>query len=128
MKPEGIVIFHTAGNVGFKRTIEKDDQPKSSACPHDLGNASRGAWTGRDPSGAPDVATALGGHKIGLPASLPPSPLALCHKARREAAELYAAAQSRGDTRAEHWALRRYRRATNALLRMERETEGSAVR
>jgi hypothetical protein len=29
MKPEGIVIFHTAGNVGFKRTIEKDDQPKS---------------------------------------------------------------------------------------------------
>jgi hypothetical protein len=31
MKPEGIVIFHTAGNVGFKRTIEKDDQPKSVA-------------------------------------------------------------------------------------------------
>ena len=31
MKPEGIVIFHTAGNVGFKRTIEKDDQPKSLA-------------------------------------------------------------------------------------------------
>jgi hypothetical protein len=29
MKPEGVVIFHTAGNVGFKRTIEKDDQPKS---------------------------------------------------------------------------------------------------
>jgi hypothetical protein len=51
-----------------------------------------------------------------------PSPLALCHKARREAAELYAAAQSRGDTRAEHWALRRYRRATNALSRMERES------
>jgi hypothetical protein len=31
MKPEGIVIFHTAGNVGFKRTLEKDDQPKSVA-------------------------------------------------------------------------------------------------
>lgn len=31
MKPEGIVIFHTAGNVGFKRTLEKDDQPKSIA-------------------------------------------------------------------------------------------------
>lgn len=29
MRPEGIVIFHTAGNVGFKRTIEKDDIPKS---------------------------------------------------------------------------------------------------
>jgi hypothetical protein len=29
MKPEGIVIFHTAGNVGFKRTIEKDEIPKS---------------------------------------------------------------------------------------------------
>jgi len=31
MKPEGIVIFHTAGNVGFKRTLEKDDLPKSIA-------------------------------------------------------------------------------------------------
>lgn len=31
MKPEGIVVFHTAGNVGFKRTIEKDEQPKSVA-------------------------------------------------------------------------------------------------
>jgi hypothetical protein len=30
MKPEGIVIFHTAANVGFKKTIEKDDVPKSS--------------------------------------------------------------------------------------------------
>ena len=29
MKPEGIVIFHTAGNLGFKRTLEKDNQPKS---------------------------------------------------------------------------------------------------
>jgi hypothetical protein len=29
MKPEGIVLFHLAGNVGFKRTIEKDEQPKS---------------------------------------------------------------------------------------------------
>lgn len=28
MKPEGVVIFHVAGNVGFKKTIEKDDQPK----------------------------------------------------------------------------------------------------
>lgn len=31
MKPEGVVVFHTAGNVGFKRTIEKDEQPKSLA-------------------------------------------------------------------------------------------------
>ena len=28
MKPEGIVIFHVAGNVGFKKTIEKDHEPK----------------------------------------------------------------------------------------------------
>jgi len=28
MKPEGIVIYHTAGNVLFKKTLEKDDQPK----------------------------------------------------------------------------------------------------
>ena len=29
MKPEGIVVFHIAGNVGFKKTIEKDAVPKS---------------------------------------------------------------------------------------------------
>jgi hypothetical protein len=29
MQPEGIVVFHTAANVGFKKTIEKDDIPKS---------------------------------------------------------------------------------------------------
>lgn len=28
MKPEGIVIFHTAQGVLFKKTIEKDEQPK----------------------------------------------------------------------------------------------------
>lgn len=28
MKPEGIVIYHTAGNLYFKKTIEKDEQPK----------------------------------------------------------------------------------------------------
>ena len=27
--PEGVVIFHVAGNVGFKKTTEKDDVPKS---------------------------------------------------------------------------------------------------
>lgn len=31
MKPEGVVIYHTAGNVLFKATIENDDQPKSMA-------------------------------------------------------------------------------------------------
>lgn len=30
MNPEGIVVFHIAGNVGFKRTIENDDKPKSA--------------------------------------------------------------------------------------------------
>lgn len=29
MKPEGIVIFHTQGNFGLKKTIENDDIPKS---------------------------------------------------------------------------------------------------
>lgn len=29
MKPEGIVVFHKAGNFGFKKTVEKDDEPKS---------------------------------------------------------------------------------------------------
>ena len=30
MKPEGIVVFHTAGNVGFKRTLDKDGVPKTA--------------------------------------------------------------------------------------------------
>jgi len=29
MKPEGIVIYHTASRVSFKKTIEHDDEPKS---------------------------------------------------------------------------------------------------
>lgn len=29
MSPEGIVIYHVAGGVGFKKTIEKDELPKS---------------------------------------------------------------------------------------------------
>jgi hypothetical protein len=29
MRPEGVVIFHCAGNVGFKKTFDKDDEPKS---------------------------------------------------------------------------------------------------
>lgn len=28
MKPEGIVVFHVASGVSFKKTLEKDDQPK----------------------------------------------------------------------------------------------------
>lgn len=28
MKPEGVIVFHIAGNVGFKKTIENDGQPK----------------------------------------------------------------------------------------------------
>jgi hypothetical protein len=31
MKPEGLVVFHVAGGVGFKKTLEKDEQPKSAA-------------------------------------------------------------------------------------------------
>ena len=30
MNPEGIVLFHTAGNVGFKMTLDNDGVPKSS--------------------------------------------------------------------------------------------------
>lgn len=29
MRPEGVIVFHTAANVAFKRTIEKDDAPKT---------------------------------------------------------------------------------------------------
>lgn len=29
MNPEGVVVFHVAGNVGFKRTLVKDEEPKS---------------------------------------------------------------------------------------------------
>ena len=29
MRPEGIVVFHIAGNVGFKKTIKNDGIPKS---------------------------------------------------------------------------------------------------
>ena len=30
MKPEGVVVFHTAAQVGFKKTIEKDESPKGA--------------------------------------------------------------------------------------------------
>jgi hypothetical protein len=30
MRPEGIVVFHVAGNVGFKMTLDNDGVPKSS--------------------------------------------------------------------------------------------------
>ena len=29
MKPEGVVVFHVAGNVGFKKTLERDEVPKA---------------------------------------------------------------------------------------------------
>lgn len=29
MSPEGIVIYHVAAGIGFKKTIEKDEEPKS---------------------------------------------------------------------------------------------------
>lgn len=31
MQPEGIVVFHVVGNIGFKKTIEKDELPKTLA-------------------------------------------------------------------------------------------------
>ncbi len=33
MKPEGVVCWHTAANMGFKKTIDKDDMPKSLVKP-----------------------------------------------------------------------------------------------
>ncbi len=30
-KPEGIVIFHTAASMLFKKTLEKDEMPKALA-------------------------------------------------------------------------------------------------
>lgn len=30
MKPEGVVVFHTAAQIGFKKTLEKDEVPKST--------------------------------------------------------------------------------------------------
>lgn len=30
MKPEGIVVYHTAANMGFKKTIDKDETPKGA--------------------------------------------------------------------------------------------------
>jgi H+/gluconate symporter-like permease len=29
MNPEGIVVWHTAANVGFKQTLKDDGMPKS---------------------------------------------------------------------------------------------------
>jgi len=29
MRPEGIIVFHVAGNVGFKKTLDNDSLPKS---------------------------------------------------------------------------------------------------
>jgi hypothetical protein len=31
MNPEGIVVYHVAAGVGFKKTLEKDDEPKSKS-------------------------------------------------------------------------------------------------
>jgi hypothetical protein len=28
MQPEGIIVYHIAGNVSFKKTLDKDDEPK----------------------------------------------------------------------------------------------------
>lgn len=33
MKPEGIVIFHPQGNVLFKKTLDKDEEPKNKQRP-----------------------------------------------------------------------------------------------
>lgn len=49
-----------------------------------------------------------------------PSPLALARRERKASAEAYAHALQRGDTRDQHWALRRYERATRELLHQER--------
>lgn len=35
MRPEGVVIFHKASNTLFKKTIEKDEEPKSKQVQHE---------------------------------------------------------------------------------------------
>lgn len=30
-KPEGVIVYHTAGNLYFKATLDKDDEPKGKA-------------------------------------------------------------------------------------------------
>lgn len=30
MNPEGVVVYHVAGNLGFKKTLEKDESPKGA--------------------------------------------------------------------------------------------------
>jgi len=29
MRPEGVIVFHVAANIGFKKTLERDEEPKS---------------------------------------------------------------------------------------------------
>lgn len=31
MNPEGVVVYHLAGRVGFKKTLHKDELPKALA-------------------------------------------------------------------------------------------------
>lgn len=31
MKPEGVIVFHVAAQIGFKKTLEKDHEPKGLA-------------------------------------------------------------------------------------------------
>lgn len=31
MRPEGVIVYHVAAGVGFKKALEKDDEPKSKA-------------------------------------------------------------------------------------------------
>jgi hypothetical protein len=31
MRPEGVIVFHVAANIGFKKTLERDEEPKSLA-------------------------------------------------------------------------------------------------
>lgn len=31
MHPEGVIVFHVAANIGFKKTLDKDDLPKTVA-------------------------------------------------------------------------------------------------
>ena len=41
MKPEGVVVFHTAGGQLFKKTIERDEEPKSQQRTRNDRNAER---------------------------------------------------------------------------------------
>lgn len=45
MKPEGVIVFHVHANVAFKKTIERDEEPKSKSLARDGSTPQQGQST-----------------------------------------------------------------------------------